>query len=351
MAETETSPCHTTGECANGGHSAIVSSGTGACGGDGIPVVDFDVLVNGAADQRAQAIRDLGRACEDWGFFMVINHGVSEALKEAVMETYKELLSLPEEGKAEYLEAGPMDPIRIGSGFYSVVDGARYSRDYLKMFAHPELHCPANPAKLRDVATDYAAKTRGLLLQLAKAISESLGLDGGRISEALSLESCFQILVGNHYPPYTGPDNVGMGLPAHSDHGLLTLLFQNGVDGLQVEHDGQWLLAEPLPGAFFVIAGDQLEIVSNGRYKAVLHRAVVGGERARMSFVSMVSPCLDAVVEPVPELARDGQGLEFRGIRYRDYMAHQQSNKLDGKAALDIARVQRDISGRIEQHN
>jgi hypothetical protein len=42
------------------------------CGGnDGIPVVDFDVLVNGAADQRAQAIRDIGRACEDWGFFMV----------------------------------------------------------------------------------------------------------------------------------------------------------------------------------------------------------------------------------------------------------------------------------------
>lgn len=86
-----------------------------------------------------------------------------------------------------------------------------------------------------------------------------------------------------------------------------------------------------------------VQIVSNGRYKGVLHRAVVGGERARMSMVSMISPCLDTVVEPVPELAPDGQGLEFRGVRYRDYMEHQQSNKLDGKAALDIARVQRVI--------
>jgi hypothetical protein len=41
------------------------------CGGSDdacIPVIDFDVLVvNGAADERAQAIRDLGQACEDWG--------------------------------------------------------------------------------------------------------------------------------------------------------------------------------------------------------------------------------------------------------------------------------------------
>ncbi|CAO2169431.1 unnamed protein product [Urochloa humidicola] len=322
------------------GHSAVPLSDTGTCGGDdGIPVVDFDVLVNGAADQRAQAIRDLGRACEDWGFFMVINHGVPEELKEAAMETSKELFSLPEEEKAEHLEARPMDPIRIGTGFFSVVDGVRYWRDYLKMFAHPELHCPAKPAKLRDVAAEYAAATRGLLLQLAKAISESLGLDGGRISEAMDLGSCFQILVANHYPPCTGPDGVGMGMPAHSDHGFLTLLFQNGVDGLQVEHDGQWHLAKPLPGAFFVIAGDQLEILSNGRYKGVLHRAVIGGERARMSMVSMISPCLDTVVEPIPKLvAPDGQGLKYRGVRYRDYMEHQQSNKLNGKAALDIAR-------------
>jgi isopenicillin N synthase-like dioxygenase len=66
----------------------------------------------------------------------VTNHGVPEDLKEAVTETCKELFSLPEEEKAEYMEAGPMDPIRVGSGFNSVVDDARYWRDYLKMFVH-----------------------------------------------------------------------------------------------------------------------------------------------------------------------------------------------------------------------
>ncbi|XP_066353612.1 2-oxoglutarate-dependent dioxygenase 19-like isoform X2 [Miscanthus floridulus] len=320
------SACHSPDPCTDDGEHAVPDAGT-----TGIPVVDFDALVNGAAEQRAQAVRDVARACQDWGFFMVVNHGVPEDLKEAFMEACEGLFSSPEEEKAEYLEAGPMAPVRVGSGFYAAVDGARYWRDYFKMFAHPELHCPATPAKLREVATEYAATTRRLLLSLATAVSE-----------AMRLESCFQILVANRYPPYTaGP---GLGLPEHSDHGFPTLLFQNGVDGLQVHHGGRWLLATPLPGAFFVIAGDQLEIVSNGRYKGVLHRAVVGGERARMSMVSMISPCLDTVVMPVPELAADGEGLEFRGVRYRDHMEHQQRNKLDGKAALDIARVQRVVT-------
>jgi isopenicillin N synthase-like dioxygenase len=65
------------------------------------------------------------------------------------MDACRELFSLPTEEKSEYMEAGPMDPVRVGTGFNSTVDGAKYWREYLKMFAHPELHCPAKPAILR----------------------------------------------------------------------------------------------------------------------------------------------------------------------------------------------------------
>jgi isopenicillin N synthase-like dioxygenase len=114
----------------------------------------------------------------------------------------------------------------------------------------------------REIATEFATRTRGLILELTAAISESLGLDGGRIAEALNLKDCFQVLVGSHYPP-SGLDVGAIGFPPHSDHGLLTLLFQNGVDGLQVKHNGKWLLAKPIPGSFFIIAGDQLEVTSD----------------------------------------------------------------------------------------
>ncbi|KAF7070459.1 hypothetical protein CFC21_075979 [Triticum aestivum] len=92
---------------------------SGACSEDGIPVVDLAVLLNGEAGERSQAIRHLGRACQDWGFFVVINHGVPEALQSEMMDACKELFSLPPEQKQEHMDVGLMDPVRVGTGFTS----------------------------------------------------------------------------------------------------------------------------------------------------------------------------------------------------------------------------------------
>jgi hypothetical protein len=39
---------------------------------DSIPIIDFSLLTSGTPDQRSQTIHQLGKACQDWGFFMVI---------------------------------------------------------------------------------------------------------------------------------------------------------------------------------------------------------------------------------------------------------------------------------------
>ncbi|XP_047063378.1 2-oxoglutarate-dependent dioxygenase 19-like [Lolium rigidum] len=302
---------------------------------DRIPVVDLDVLVNGDAAQRSEAIRHLGRACEEWGFFMVINHGVPGSLQGATMDACKEMFGLPAEENAEYMNPTLMAPVSLGTSLNSA-----YWRNYVKFFTHPDFHCPEKPANLRGNVTEYATRTRGLMLALTAAISESMGLADGRIAEALNLEDCFQLVVWNQYPP-AGPE---VGLPPHTDHGLLALLFQTGVDGLQVQKNGRWILAKPIPNSYFVIAGDQLEIVSNGRYKAALHRAMVHGEQARMSSVCLLGPCLDTVVQPIPELAL--QGVEFRGVKYRDYIEHQRTKTVNESAAVVVARAQREILAR-----
>ena len=38
-----------------------------------IPTVDFSLLTSADPDQRSKAVAELGKACEHWGFFMVIN--------------------------------------------------------------------------------------------------------------------------------------------------------------------------------------------------------------------------------------------------------------------------------------
>ena len=97
--------------------------------------------------------------------------------------------------------------------------------------------------------------------ELLKGISESLGMEEGYINEKMAVESTdsHQLLVANMYPPCPQPE-LSMGLPPHSDHGLLTILMQNEFAGLQVMHNGKWVLINPLPNSFLVNTGDHMEV-------------------------------------------------------------------------------------------
>lgn len=95
--------------------------------------------------------------------------------------------------------------------------------------------------------------------ELLKGVSESLGLVPCYLEKASELETGLQILIANLYPRCPQPE-LAMGLPPHSDHGLLTVLMQNNVRGLQVKHNGKWVLVNSLPNSFLVNTGDQLEV-------------------------------------------------------------------------------------------
>ncbi|GMP38929.1 hypothetical protein CsSME_00009984 [Camellia sinensis var. sinensis] len=48
---------------------------------DSIPIIDFSSLTSSDPDQRSQVIQDLGKACQEWGFFMVTNIWSSQVHK------------------------------------------------------------------------------------------------------------------------------------------------------------------------------------------------------------------------------------------------------------------------------
>lgn len=78
----------------------------------------------------------------------------------------------------------------------------------------------------------------------------------------MNLDSGFQVLIANLYPPCPQPDLV-MGIPPHSDHGLLTLLTQNGIGGLQLLHNGKWVNVNALSNSFLVNTGDHVEVTNS----------------------------------------------------------------------------------------
>jgi isopenicillin N synthase-like dioxygenase len=109
---------------------------------------------------------------------------------------------------------------------------------------------------------EYSKRSRKLAMELLDGISMSLGLENSEnthIQNALNLELGLQLLAANLYPPCPEPE-LAMGMPPHSDHGLLTLLTQNGISGLQVQHQGKWVNVNSIPNAFVVNVGDHMEV-------------------------------------------------------------------------------------------
>lgn len=98
-----------------------------------------------------------------------------------------------------------------------------------------------------------------MVIKLLRGISASLGLDENEMEEALELGSGLRVLVANLYPRCPSPE-AALGMPPHSDHGLLTLLIQNQVGGLQIQHQGRWIHANALPNSILVNTGDHLEV-------------------------------------------------------------------------------------------
>ncbi|XP_031497103.1 2-oxoglutarate-dependent dioxygenase 19-like [Nymphaea colorata] len=304
-----------------------------------VPTIDLQLLRSHSDEERSEAIRSLGRACEEWGFFHLIKHGVSESLRQRMMAAGRQFFELPPPEKLKYTGKHVLDPIRYGTSFNSSVDQVLCWRDYLKVITHPVLNFPESPPELRSAVEEYSRLLREIAGELLGGISESLGLESPYIEREVQWDKGFQTVVINFYPRCPQPE-LALGIPPHSDHGLLTILAQSGVDGLQVKHDGHWVPVTPLPGSFLVNVGDHLEILTNGRYKSIEHRAMVNSDKERMSIAAAHGPCLDTVVSPAEQLLNQGGNpLQYGKMTYREYFEVQQSNQLRGKACLNIVKV------------
>lgn len=108
----------------------------------------------------------------------------------------------------------------------------------------------------REVVSAYSVETKKLITKISDVISEGLGFEKGYLGGELSK---VQLLSVNYYPPCPDP-NLALGMHSHCDPNLFTVLYQGNVYGLQILKDGKWTGVEPLPNAFVVFIGCQLQV-------------------------------------------------------------------------------------------
>ncbi|KAL4565342.1 hypothetical protein LXL04_029433 [Taraxacum kok-saghyz] len=304
---------------------------------DSIPLIDLHDL---HGPNRSHVVHEIGRACSEYGFFQVKNHGVPDSTIANMMQIARDFFSLPEEERLKTYSDDPSKTTRLSTSFNIRTEKVASWRDYLRIHCYPvQDHIndwPTKPESFRDHVAEYCRSARGLSLQLIEAISESLGLEGDYISKQLGKHA--QHMALNYYPPCPQPD-LTYGLPGHKDLSLITVLLQDEVPGLQVLKNGKWVAVDPVPNTFIVNIADQMQVLSNDKYKSVLHRVVVNSQKERVSVPTFYCPSPDAVIGPAPALVTDEEPAVYRQFTYAEYYKKFWNIELANEDCLDAFKA------------
>uniref|UniRef100_A0A0D6QZJ6 Fe2OG dioxygenase domain-containing protein n=1 Tax=Araucaria cunninghamii TaxID=56994 RepID=A0A0D6QZJ6_ARACU len=300
-----------------------------------IPVIDLKNM-DVTGPHRSNVVHEIRRACEKDGFFQIVNHGVPESAMKCMMNIAMEFFDMPVENRACFFSEDPKQAVRLFTSFNATKDKVLNWSDTLRHPCHPLEEFidswPTNPPEYREIAGMYAKEIRALILRLLALISEALGLDPDYLNRTFGKHQ--QVMTINYYPPCPNPD-LTFGVPPHSDKGGITVLMQGDVSGLHVLKDGKWVAVDPIPNAFVVNVGDQLQVLSNGKFKSCEHRAVTNSSTARMSIATFYGPSTDVFIAPVQSMI-DGQNPAlYKGYRLEEYMSVFRNKGLKGKSVLD----------------
>ncbi|PSS24800.1 1-aminocyclopropane-1-carboxylate oxidase [Actinidia chinensis var. chinensis] len=283
---------------------------------EAFPIIDMEKL-NG--EERAATMEVIKDACENWGFFELMNHGISHELMDTVeMLTKGHYKKCMEQRFKEMVANKGLEAVQS-----EINDLDWESTFFLR-------HLPvSNIFEIPDLEEDYrktmkefAEKLEKLAEQLLDLLCENLEIEKGYLKKAFygSKGPTFGTKVSN-YPPCPCPELI-KGLRAHTDAGGLILLFQDDkVSGLQLLKGSEWVDVPPMKHSIVINLGDQLEVITNGKYKSVMHRVIAQPDGNRMSIASFYNPGSDAVIYPAPALVeKEEQKQVYPKFVFEDYM-------------------------------
>ena len=184
---------------------------------------------------------------------------------------------------------------------------------------------PTRPAEFRTVMLDWFTRCESISFRLLDAISDTLDLPPEPLRQAFTpTHSSFLRL--NRYPicetPADSaedfPETGNLGIYHHTDAGALTVLLQDDVSGLQVRRDGQWHTVTAGPGGLIINVGDLVQVWSNDRYRAPLHRVLANDTFERYSAAFFFNPSVETDCIPLVDAPARYERVnwgEFRSSR------------------------------------
>ncbi|XP_011658920.1 protein DMR6-LIKE OXYGENASE 2 isoform X2 [Cucumis sativus] len=306
---------------------------------DGIPTIDLSPIFNSlpGSDFPHDLVHQIASACTEWGFFLVVNHGVPPEKRHRIEAAAREFFgqSLEEKRKVRRSEG-------LVTGYFDS-ELTKNVRDWKEVFdlvvedptivpASPESddeeltqwtnQWPEYPPEFRESCKEYVEELEKLGHKLMELLALSLGLSAKRFQHYFKQQTSFLRI--NHYPPCPSPE-LTLGVGRHKDPGVLTVLAQDDVGGLEVKRkrDGEWIRVKPVPDSFVVNIGEITQVWSNEKYESVEHRATVNSKRDRYSIAFFFYPSHSTIVEPLEELIGPQNPPKYKPYSFGKFLANR----------------------------
>nr|XP_043614488.1 probable 2-oxoglutarate-dependent dioxygenase AOP1 [Erigeron canadensis] len=286
-----------------------------------LPVVDFSDLNIKDPDMliwESAKIKAL-EALQEYGCFEATFAPITTDLQKTVFDELECLFNLPLETKQRnandrefhgYIGQIPFMPLYESMGI-----DTPYNQETVDAFA--KLMWPEGNPKFSKSIQAYSKKLWELDEMVKKMVFEGLNLRK-YLEEHLEATS-YHLKVMKYR--VADPNEDTMGLDSHADTSILTILHQNGVQGLEIRtKDENWVTVNVSPNSFVVMAGESFNVLSNGRLHAPFHRVVMNANRTRLSVGLFSMPKVGSIVKPPKEMVDEDHPLLFKPFDYGEFM-------------------------------
>nr|AMK01806.1 anthocyanidin synthase [Solanum melongena] len=313
--------------------------------GPQVPTINLKEIDSEDKEIREKCHQELKRAAMEWGVMHLVNHGISDELIDHVKVAGGTFFDLPVEEKEKYANDQPSGNVQgYGSKLANNGCGQLEWEDYF-------FHC-VFPEDKRDLAIwpktpadyiEYAKQIRNLATKIFAVLSIGLGLEEGRLEKEVGgMEDLMLQMKINYYPKCPQPE-LALGVEAHTDVSALTFILHNMVPGLQLFYEGNWVTAKCVPNSIIMHIGDTVEILSNGKYKSILHRGVVNKEKVRISWAIFCEPPKEKIIlKPLPETVNEAEPPRFPPRTFAQHMAHKLFKKDDQDSTAEQKAFKKD---------
>ncbi|KAG4204098.1 hypothetical protein ERO13_A04G027050v2 [Gossypium hirsutum] len=173
---------------------------------------------------------------------------------------------------------------------------------------------------------------------ILKMILESFGLE--KYMDELTDIASYQLRIMKYEKPKANEQTIGV--PAHSDSNIMTLLYQNEVNGLKIQSkDGEWMNLKLSPNSFIVIIGECLCVWLNGRLSSPYHRVLMKGNDDRYSLGLFATVRGGYMVKVPTELVDDKNPMLFKPHDHEEFLKYFSSEVAKGvvKSGAAISRL------------